>query len=356
MKSVEQLLLEHSKTYPLMQPCDAVKLLYQRVFGGGHLISSENDAVEYIRREYDSVPHGGQWKTEILGETARVYLDSTYTELEIELLARVFCASSQYFCSGWDSADDAVQQEWENMLVSLYRAAEQNLLPFDSLSMREYLRFYREKGYPAVRHSKMYRDTYRPAYRVIDSRYIRLWEILKEIAEKMNEQKRIVLVIDGRCASGKTTAARLIAQIFPSEIIHMDDFFLPGDMRIPERMAETGGNLHRERFMEEVIPFLRDGAFSYRVFQCSTFSYAASPRRISDVPLLICEGSYALHPSFGAYYDIAVFSDVDPQEQLRRIRKRDGEEMLRRFRNEWIPMEERYFENMKIRERCNFIV
>jgi len=356
MISVEQLLQTHSTRYPKMQPSDAVKLLYQRVFGGGHLIRSERDVAAYIKQEAADVKTCGEHRTEFLGETARVYLDSSYSEGELELLARVFCISAERFCSGWESADGAVREEWETSLDVLRREAEENRFAFSAEDLEEYLTAYRAQGYPAVRHSQVYREAYAPAYRVIDSRFVRILPVLNRIAEKLRTQKRVIVSIDGRCASGKTTAAQMIARIFDAEIIHMDDFFLPGPMRTPQRMQEVGGNLHRERFMEEVLPHLRFGSFSYRVFRCSTFTYAEEPRTIGEAPLVLCEGSYALHPEFGDYCDIAVFSDVPPDEQLERIRLRDGEYMLSRFQKEWIPMEERYFTEMNVRARCDFIV
>ena len=68
----------------------------------------------------------------------------------------------------------------------------------------------------------------------------------------------VLLAIDGRCGSGKTTLAGMIAQRYRAEVIHMDDFFLQKDQRTPERLAEPGGNVDRERFRQEVI--LRSGS------------------------------------------------------------------------------------------------
>ena len=45
--------------------------------------------------------------------------------------------------------------------------------------------------------------------------------------------------------------------------------------RTPERFAEVGGNVDYERFQEEVLLPLKNGkAFSYRPFDCSTFTLA----------------------------------------------------------------------------------
>ena len=53
----------------------------------------------------------------------------------------------------------------------------------------------------------------------------------------------------------------------------MDDFFLRPEQRTPERYAEPGGNVDRERFLAEVLIPLRAGeTVQYRRFDCSTFT------------------------------------------------------------------------------------
>ena len=66
-------------------------------------------------------------------------------------------------------------------------------------------------------------------------------------------------------------------------------------------------------------------------------------------PLVIIEGSYSHHPYFGDAYDLRVFLEVTPPEQRNRILKRNGEFMLERFVNEWIPKENAYFEKFGIK-------
>jgi len=74
-----------------------------------------------------------------------------------------------------------------------------------------------------------------------------------------------VIAMDGRAAAGKTTLAEELAVTLGGAVVHMDDFFLPGELRTPERLAAPGGNVHAERFVEEVLPYLRRGeAFRYR--------------------------------------------------------------------------------------------
>ena len=93
----------------------------------------------------------------------------------------------------------------------------------------------------------------------------------------IGEKDYVIVAIDGKCTSGKTTRAGKLAEIYDCNVFHMDDFFLRPDQRTPERFAEVGGNVDYERFQEEVLLPLKAGkAFSYRPFDCSTFTLAAA--------------------------------------------------------------------------------
>ena len=46
-----------------------------------------------------------------------------------------------------------------------------------------------------------------------------------------------IIAIDGRCAAGKTTLAARLAKELGGDVIHMDDFFLPLELRTEERFG-----------------------------------------------------------------------------------------------------------------------
>ena len=98
----------------------------------------------------------------------------------------------------------------------------------------------------------------------------------KQIDTLLEENNLVIVAIDGKCTSGKTTLASKLAEIYDCNVFHMDDFFLRPEQRTPERFAEVGGNVDYERFQEEVLLPLKSGkAFSYRPFDCSTFTLSA---------------------------------------------------------------------------------
>ncbi len=164
-----------------------------------------------------------------------------------------------------------------------------------------------------------------------------------------------VIAIDGRCASGKSTLAEDVSKEIDVNIIKMDDFFLPLSLRTPERFSLPGGNVHYERFNEEVINGLKSGKdFSYRVFSCSKMDYDGEKKILSSLPTIV-EGSYALHPHLPLYWEKAFFLDVDKEEQIKRLSKRCPEK-LEAFKNRWIPLEEEYFSYYSIPAKADEIL
>lgn len=172
----------------------------------------------------------------------------------------------------------------------------------------------------------------------------RTLELLKNRIDVLMTQKDSVLIaIDGNCTSGKTTLAAMLAEIYDCNLFHMDDFFLRPEQRTPERYAETGGNVDYERFKEEVLTPVKAGiAFFYRPFDCGTFTLT-QPVEVTPKKLNIIEGTYSHHPFFGDVYDLKVLLTIAPELQRQRILERPAF-LHKRFFEEWIPMENRYFE------------
>ena len=183
---------------------------------------------------------------------------------------------------------------------------------------------------------------------------------MERITEKLKElssSKKLVLVaVDGPCASGKTTLARKIADETDAQVIHADDFFLPFEMKTPERLAQAGGNIHYERFFKEVTNGIKSGEpFDYGIYSCAE-GRITEKKTVVPEGLIIVEGSYSMHPEMKIDWDLRIFVEAEYDIRLGRILRRNGEEKLKIFKEKWIPMENAYFEFFKIRDKCDFIV
>lgn len=168
-------------------------------------------------------------------------------------------------------------------------------------------------------------------------------EMIKTHIDALLKTKSTVIVaIDGPCTSGKTTLAAQLAEIYDCNVFHMDDFFLRPEQRTQARFAEIGGNVDYERFEAEVLSPLKTGlTFSYRPFDCSSFTLAA-PIAVTPKKLNIIEGTYSLHPYFGNPYDLKILLSIPEDLQRQRILQRPAF-LHERFFQQWIPMENRYF-------------
>ena len=182
-----------------------------------------------------------------------------------------------------------------------------------------------------------------------DANFAPLYESVRRLLAKKG---RAVAAIDGDAAAGKTTLAAALCEAFGGACVHMDDFFLPPELRTAERLAAPGGNVHAERFLEEVAPRLGKGAFVYRRFDCARMAPAETVR-VPDAPLVVVEGSYSMLPALRGYYDLTVFLSVDADEQMRRVTARSPEK-AEAFRTRWIPMEKAYHRAFAVRGACDF--
>lgn len=181
-------------------------------------------------------------------------------------------------------------------------------------------------------------------------------EVFNRIDLLLESGDLILIAIDGNCGSGKSTLSRELGKKYDCNIFHTDDYFLRPELRTPERLKEIGGNFDYDRFREEVISgLLSREKFQYRRYNCKSLSLE-KPVTVTPKKMNIIEGAYSIHPTLIEYYDLKIFLYVSPGEQRERILKRNGEAMQRRFLEEWIPMEERYFKEMRIKEKCDLIL
>ncbi|MEG2701896.1 MAG: hypothetical protein RSA65_04730 [Clostridia bacterium] len=338
---------------PRMEPVDAVKLVYQSEFGCGHLLSDETDCAARVRAELDAtalcadvpaaVPIGGRLcRLNLAAPQVRALLP--------EQIARMMRVTAD-FVHG-----DVLH--FEHALDALRVLSREEATPFPPETLEDYLCAYRAQGYPPVSHSARYRAAYAPAYRVVLSDYAVLLPVLSAVNEHLRTHEFALVVLDGDCGSGKTTLANLLAALWQTQPLCTDDFFLPFSLRTEQRLHEPGGNIHYERFADEVLSgLLRGGDFSFQRYACATGGYEAV--RHPAARLTVIEGSYSHHPFFAQAYAkldaIRVFLCAQGGEQLRRLALRSPEK-LARFQSEWIPLEKNYFQAYDIKGGADLVV
>lgn len=342
-----KLLSEHYQKYPCLQVTDIFKYIFQSSFGCEHMVSSLDFVTDYIRRESENCADSEELVDTLDGAYARVHLSYLKRGLSTDTLAKLFFMSAKSEPNG--------KSELEQKLLVARELVLEGKLPFSACDFDTSVETWKVMGYPAVHHSEAFREKYKPSYRVVADKYVPFLPLFAKI-DKALENGRVILAIDGGSASGKSTLGAMLEEIYGCTLFHMDDFFLRPEQRTKERFLEIGGNVDRERFLDEVlIPMSRGEAVNYRRFDCSTFTLE-KPRMTVTKKLTVIEGAYSMHTELSGFYNMSLFLDVDPKTQRARIEKRNPSAMAKRFFDEWIPLEMTYFEKMQVKDRCDMCI
>ena len=350
MKEWREILLRQERLHPAMELRDFLKLAHQAEFGAEHAFAGMAEAETRVQEERRGLSPQGERGAEPIGSgLCRLHLRGTE---EMGLSAATI--AGMFRCTA--EAQRGTSSGMEKRLSVLLDCCRSGLLPLAAGEAERGIRRYLEDGCPALHHSPAYREAYHPAYRVVEREMGRYLEVFAAIDRKMAEGQRLTVAIDGRSGAGKSTLGGLLAKVYRCSLFHMDDFFLRPEQRTAQRLAQPGGNVDRERFAEEVLAGIRGGRpFCYRRFDCSRM--ALGPEIVAEPGQLnIVEGSYSLHPDLAGDYGLKIFLDISPQEQSRRILARNGPEMYRRFAGEWIPLENQYFRELRIRQSCHLVL
>lgn len=379
-EALKEIIRQQIERYPVLQSQDLLKLLHQNAFGGGHLVTDEPASLQRLNQEIkataeieinaDSVPVSNSYsmadpvdvtsgirgfpeRFEPIGNgLCRLNLAGIEQDgIDARTINRFFVLSAAATTDGKERFKQSLSVLRQMITSSKVDSTEQQL--------EALLADYDMDTCPPFSHSQRYREEYEPAYRIVQDIYRQFYALFCRIDSMSRiadgEQKKLRLAIDGPCASGKSTLGNLLQRVYDCALIHLDHFFLPLEMRTKERFAEPGGNIHYDRFAREVVPGLIAGtSFTYQAFDCSTMQLGAYIE-VPQKDLTVVEGVYCLHPAIEACYDIKIFLDISRNEKLRRLKLRSPQ-LLERFVTEWIPLEDNYFRELGIREKCDVVI
>jgi len=210
---LQDALLWHQQRYPRMQIQDLVKLVYQNEFAGGHMIADAESSLQRLRAESQALADdcGSQKSDEVF-----VGIGNCLCRLQLAAIEGTgirLTTVNQFFVNTARSRRGDLAG-FEQKLGVLRACCQAGSLPHSPADLDAFVLTYRAQGYPTISHSAVYRDQYKPAYRVVDSAYRDYFALFCRIDALLESQDTVCVTIDSPSDPGKSTLSALLGQVY----------------------------------------------------------------------------------------------------------------------------------------------
>ena len=183
--------------------------------------------------------------------------------------------------------------------------------------------------------------------------------VVAAIRARSPRARALVVAIDGRSASGKSTLSEAVARAIDAAIVACDDFYAASvsdaewDRRTPEQRAADG--IDWRRLKREAINPLRTG----RPARWYAFDFLAGPRSDGTYPLqrtpterapksvVLLDGAYSARPELADILDLTVLVEATAPTRQARLEAREAPDFLRQWHARWDAAEEIYFTHVR---------
>lgn len=324
----------HLNKYPLIQKEDKIKLIYQGTLGPNHL--GKDLLVEDVKKRLEK---------ELLEES----------NLVENIYEWISCGFIRININQYIKDDHSLEELANSFVVSSKE------IPYDIGVLKQELTNYlteeelQNYNFKPISHSSIYRQKYLPHYLVVKKDYLTLDLRVKQLDNFLYQAKDYsITALEGKCTAGKSTICEALNDKYT--IIHIDDFFLSKEQKTNKRLEEIGGNINYELVKENLVKIKK--AFEtnqkqvlIRCFDCQKQTYYHKEIILKNKVIL--EGVYSYHPHFNEYIDYLGYIYIDEKTQMQRVEQR---RMKERFINEWIPLENKYFNFYKLENICNILI
>ena len=174
-----EILLEEKKRHPAAEARDLCKLLYQSEFGAGHMAMDAEAGLARLRAECAACGAGEDEPiTDVGGGLVRLHLRALPAlKLRLETVNGLFARA----CAPRGSVA-GLEAKLELLRANAAR------LGLNGETLEAELAAWRAAGYPALSHSRAYRDLYHPAYRLVPAsarRFLALFQAIDAMAESV---------------------------------------------------------------------------------------------------------------------------------------------------------------------------
>lgn len=201
-------------------------------------------------------------------------------------------------------------------------------------------------------------------------------KVFDSIHENIQTRKRknipLLVGINGVDTSGKTTFTKQLAEYlvdkgYPVQILHLDDFHNPQEIRYKEAdpiytYINNAFDLHR--IEDELLkPMKQVGHLNKELMLLDLEKDEFCIKKeynITQDTIVLFEGVLLYREPLDSYFDFRIYLDISFDEVIKRATKRDGylfgDGIIEKYQQKYIPIQKIYMEKYKPKENSDLVI
>lgn len=184
---------------------------------------------------------------------------------------------------------------------------------------------------------------------------------IDRIASMSRATSPVIVALDGRSGTGKSTLAEWMADQLGGIRVDQDDFYAGGELAEWQRLTpreKAARVIDWRRVRDEVLLPLRAGRdASWRPFNWETMiGLAPETIAVSPARIVILDGAYSARPELADMIDLSILVTLDDAIRRERLRQREGEDLVADWHAVWDEAEDYYFGSVRPPEAFDLVI
>lgn len=176
--------------------------------------------------------------------------------------------------------------------------------------------------------------------------------VVDAIRQLTQRKSPVVVAVDGRSGTGKSTLSARMAAQFGAALIDQDDFYSGGDFDdwmplTPEQRADRCIDWRRLR-QEVLEPLITGHSARWHPFDWDTLNgLAKCELQAEPSEVIVLDGAYSSRQELSDVINLTVLVTLPEEVRRRRLVDREGAEWMTTWHRVWDEAEDHYFSRMR---------
>jgi uridine kinase len=189
-------------------------------------------------------------------------------------------------------------------------------------------------------------------------------KVVFEISRLLKQKNPVLVALDGRSGTGKSTIAQAITSRVEGIILVSDDFYSGGNddawsgLSAREKVDQV---IDWQRMRAQVLePLLAQKPASWHPLdfqpQIGWIGWKDQTVKLEPAPVILLDGVYSARPELSDLVDLAVLVEADDEVRRKRLVIREGQAFMERWHKLWDGAEDYYFTHIRPRSSFDIVV